>query len=421
MTKTQNSSTIVRSARISTAILNKSKKEKLSALFKLCKKAIEIYVNEFWRTPNLPKQCKVTHYNFDIEKVSFLNNSRLRQTICNQAFEMISSITAKIKKLEFYHSNALRSNMLQHAKSIMERITKLKNTKPEITNFSLNLNGNFIEFNEDFGKVTRNRVLKEDAKHKNWIKVTNIGEDKILLIPFIKTKIYNKYNNDTEYKRSDFIQVYENGEIKVVFTCVKEFKQTGSTEGCDIGINKDWVLSSGIESNPPKYNNKIGSVMELLLKIVKCKSNTVKSRKLYTFRDNYINYSINHMKQHLKTVKTLKIEKIHIKSHSSVLLSHWTYGKSLNKISRICEENNVEVLRVCPQNTSRMCNKCKWVFVDNRSKDDCEKFKCTKCKHEVHADHNASLNIRDLNANEIIKHPTDMNINSIHGFYYIKK
>jgi transposase len=350
-----------------------------------------------------------------------LNNSRLRQTICNQAFEIISSVTAKVKKLEFFHANAVKSKAQQNANVLMERITNLKNKKPEITDFSLNLNGNFIEFNEDFGKVTNNKASKENAKHKNWIKVTNIGDVtcKTLLLPFIKTKIYNKYNNDPEFKRSNFIQIQENGEIKVVFACEKEFKSSGSVEGCDIGINKDWVLSSGVESKPPKYNKKTGSIADLLTRIVKCKRNTVKCRKLYTFRDNYINYAINHMKSHLKTVKILKIEKIHIKSHSSAFLSHWTYGRALDKITRMCEENNVEVLRVCPRNTSRMCNHCKWVSIENRSTDDCEKFKCTKCKKEFHADHNASLNIRDLNVNEVIKNP-DLTKNSTHGFYYKK-
>jgi transposase len=123
------------------------------------------------------------------------------------------------------------------------------------------------------------------------------------------------------------------------------------------------------------------------------------------------------MKSQLENCNTLNIENLSMINPSCRFLKHWPGKNILCKITRLCEENNVKVLRVSPTNTSRMCHECKYVDKKNRSN---KEFKCIKCKHETNADVNAAKNIRNLTIGEKIV-PSDGITRKGVGFYYIKK
>lgn len=85
-------------------------------------------------------------------------------------------------------------------------------------------------------------------------------------------------------------------------------------------------------------------------------------------------------------------------------LKEWSYYDLQQKIEYKAKENNIEVIKVNPQYTSKRCNRCG--CIDNRNRDcknNQERFKCVICGHTDNADVNASKNIAIPNIDEIIK------------------
>jgi transposase len=58
------------------------------------------------------------------------------------------------------------------------------------------------------------------------------------------------------------------------------------------------------------------------------------------------------------------------------------------------------VIEVAPYNTSRRCSSCGWVHINNRNY---ENFCCLSCHFTANADYNASLNIKKMDENTVIK------------------
>jgi len=241
------------------------------------------------------------------------------------------------------------------------------------------------------------KEILDYPKHTKWIKFSSLSDDiKPFMIPYNETKISKKYNNKSGYTKSKFIQINEKNEIKVVYKKRIEYKKEGIIKGCDIGINNIWTLDDSNCSND-YYSDKITNFGKLLEKMTKTKSNSKSFKRLETFRTNFINRSINKLK--IDDCKILKIEKLSVINPSCKFLKHWTGRCILDKITRICEENNVKVLRVSPTNTSRMCNNCNYVDKKNRIN---KYFICLKCNYKCNADVNAAKNIKNLNVKEKI-------------------
>lgn len=69
----------------------------------------------------------------------------------------------------------------------------------------------------------------------------------------------------------------------------------------------------------------------------------------------------------------------------------WPYAMLRNMIGYKAQLEGVPVIDVNPENTSKMCRKCKHCNDDNRPTQ--SEFHCTSCGYEVHADLNAAFNI----------------------------
>ena len=79
--------------------------------------------------------------------------------------------------------------------------------------------------------------------------------------------------------------------------------------------------------------------------------------------------------------------KIH--KHFNNKLQRWSYPKVLGKLSMLCEEQGVTMIRISPAYTSQRCSKCGVICKSNRKGGN---YKCA-CGNDMDADYNAAINI----------------------------
>lgn len=72
-------------------------------------------------------------------------------------------------------------------------------------------------------------------------------------------------------------------------------------------------------------------------------------------------------------------------------IQRWAYGQLAFFIGYKAEERGMTVIEVDPRGTSKGCSRCGYAEVGNRKR---HAFKCLACGHRLHADVNASHNIR---------------------------
>jgi IS605 OrfB family transposase len=96
---------------------------------------------------------------------------------------------------------------------------------------------------------------------------------------------------------------------------------------------------------------------------------------------------------------------------SESFLKNWSYYDLQNKIQYKADEVGIKVIFINPKYTSKRCNKCGNIHIENRDcKNNQAKFKCVICGHEDNADMNAAKNIAIPNIDEIINtYITDKN------------
>ena len=401
---------LTRSAIISTKIINKNKREKLTSLYNKGKELTKKYLNIIWKLETGKYAGKDLYI-----KVESTMTARFKQLCCMKALAMKRSITAKIKKKQYIIDKLKKENIKfkknKKKKEIraknklniknLQKIIKTLNKKPTLNDFSLDLNANFIKIDENATTA---------KKYKNWITVSSSGKTFNTNLPFIKTKPFNKWKE--KGKLSQFISVDKDNLIKVVFTLeTPKKKKNGLIIGCDIGLNNVYSFSNKITSSP---NNHGYDLPYIHRKICKTKPNSVNCKQTLEHRDNYIRNSINLID--FSKIKTLVVEDIsylrYKKKGISRYLSSWRYALIFSKLESRCEEEGVEIIKVNPCNTSRRCYKCGWVSINNRNVKVAKKFKCCKCKHSADADVNAAKNIK------YIRNKKEIKSNTKSGFYF---
>ena len=67
----------------------------------------------------------------------------------------------------------------------------------------------------------------------------------------------------------------------------------------------------------------------------------------------------------------------------------------MSQIKITAAEQKVSILRVNPAYTSQMCSCCGHISEDNRP-GGCQIFKCVNCGFSLNSDHNAALNIKNI-------------------------
>ena len=413
----KNNVKITRSSLISIKRTNKNKKEKLIELYNIGKKLTKEYLEKMWKIDTQKYAGK------DLYSLIPTNlTARFNQLCCKKAIDIKRSITEKIdKKLFIIDKLYTETEIFNNDNDVhkhLDRINKIEDVintiynKPEIDNFNLELNGQF---------VNRIKIGENKTKlMKNWIRISSLTPKYNMNITFSQNKHFNKFYKDKKFELAKFIQIYKDGSVKVVFNGKIEKKQEGDEIGCDIGLNKVYSLSNTIQSDDDKTiiygkkqkQQKCGrNLVNIINCICKTKNGSCGNRKKRNYRDNYVRETIN--KINFDTIKTLYIEDIKYlrwkKKKQSRFLRSWRYTTIFDKLRSKCEGNGVTILQVRPTNTSRMCSFCKWVSINNRDK---QTFTCEKCNFQKNSDINAAKNIL------FIKNKKEILGNSNIGFYF---
>jgi transposase len=278
--------------------------------------------------------------------------ARFRQTMCEKALGIYASLNTRLETLH---------RCVERRPALQRTITKLNETRPEINRFSLDLGAKHVSFHDKIIHIASTGLIPFD-------------------IPFVATKPFNKWNRRGDLM--NYIQVYENNMVKVVFKIDSPVSFGKTKLGCDVGINKLFSLSNG--HSGPEFHIP-------LRRIARRKVGLNGRRKALTQRNNEMCYAINQIRW--ASVRELHIEDLKYMPKKKNYLRHWNYPFLLQKLTRSAEEAGVKVVRVPPQHTSRRCQNCGWTSIRNRFG---ERFRCEKCHHEADADINAAKNIRDI-------------------------
>ena len=373
-----------------TNITNQSKINYLDLLFVEYKNDLGTYIN-YIIDGILPLKTMMSSSLLPTENIK---HSRFKQLIYKQASEIIRSQIDKSKKRRFSRYKKIYSYFKKNDRQnnfINKKFSELKLkdvllskyfTKPNLNNISINLDERFFD-------------IQQGNHFDNFVKI---------ILPFfnekgtraLQVKIPLKQhkhslsllNNDFTLRKN--IQIKKiNNSFFISLIWFKDVKQRteGSSVGIDLGYNKLIATSN---------NEIIGTELkEIYNKISNKKQGSKKFKNLLIHRDNLINFYVN--KIDISKLKTIIIEDLVNVKHKSKLhkklnnkLQRWSYRKTIDKLSRTCEVNGIELVKVSPTYTSQTCSCCGNIDKSSRK---LEIYHCISCGYEIDADINASINI----------------------------
>ena len=374
-----------------TQITNQGKLDYLDQLFIDYREDLEVYIN-YIIDGVLPLKTMMTSSLLPMEKIK---HSQYKQIIYKQASEIIRSQIDKCKKrrytsykkvYSYYKKNGRQVNFINKKFSelkLKDILLSIYFTKPNLNNISINIDERL--FDVQYGKHFDNFIKIRLPYFRNKKRAFDIR----LPIKQHKHSLSLLKDGFTLRKNIQIKKVF--GKYYVNLVWFKEVlpRTEGSSVGIDLGYNKLITTSN---------KEVIGTELkELYKKISNKKQGSKNFKDLLTHRDNLINFYVNQID--ISELKTMVIEDLVNVKHKSELhkkinnkLQRWSYRKTIDKISRTCEVNGIELVKVSPAYTSQTCSCCGHIDKDSRKLED---FHCVSCGYEIDADINASINIHN--------------------------
>jgi len=374
---------------------NKNKLELIEQIYVDCKKQIEVYIDQIISTKLELKKRMSSKLLSD----EFVVNSDWKQICYEQASEVIRSQYKKASNKRFNYYKKIYAKLKEqnrYQKFTSKKFSELKLkpiqqtkyfTKPKLNRVSIILTIQLFNFTSDsknfdsFVRLTTPYVKKIN-KTNNYYKTINI--------PIKYHSQSNKFRTSGwKLKNSISLNKVNNNFYFDLFWEKEE--TTKKVEGKQIGLDcgyKKLLISS---------ENKIYDLgMEKIYnKLSRKKQGSKNFKHALVERDNLINQSINKIEtENLSTIVVEDLNNVKTGSKFSKKfnnkLQRWSYPKVLNKLSMICEEQGINLIKVDPSYTSQTCSKCGHKDKNNRK---AEKFLCLSCGYETDSDFNASVNI----------------------------
>ena len=254
---------------------------------------------------------------------------------------------------------------------------------------------NKIEFNVITGcnKIKENTVELKHTLHKVINKEYNVKESSLM---------FDKNNNLILNLTLDIPNELSYQPIE------------GRTLGVDLGIatpayvclSDDTYIRKGIGSIDDflkvrtQFQKRRRVLNQSLVMAKGGKGRKKKLKALESFKEKERNFAktYNHQLSHeiVKFAKNHKCESINLEKltkegFNNRILRNWSYYELQSMIKYKAEREGIKVRYVNPAYTSQRCSKCGHIEKANRQTQ--ARFKCIECDFELHADHNASINI----------------------------
>lgn len=330
---------MIRRVRLSLKDANQGKLDKLHLFMLEAQRVVRLYIDVLWAEKEFSAKF------VDIKVDTWLS-ARMQQCLGKQALEIVKSQRKKAKK-----------------------------TKPQFGKLTFNLDSRFIN------------IAETGNSFDMWIKFGSIGAKLIIKCPLNKHRHYHMFK-DWQRKESARLSCVR-GEYFVDVYFEKDTpgpKATGKPLAIDIGYKKLIVTSD---------NQRVGNDT-IYEKISRKKQGSKAFKRALAERDEAINVACKQLPlsevgvlyvEDLKDVK--KDSKGKIYKHFLNKLQRWSYPKVLARLSMLCEEQGVAMIRIPPAYTSQRCSACGVICKSNRQGGN---YKCA-CGNVMDADYNAALNI----------------------------
>ena len=361
----------IRCSKVSLKFANANKLKELVAFIDEYQKVLVFFVDYLW---NQEKVSALIPGNITGQAKTWLT-ARAIQCAAKQASGIVRGTKQKQKKRLKQIEKFKKLGMFKKARKLQKTYDKTKVSKPNIKSVSPELDDRFVE-----------TKLDNSTSFDGWITLTCLGNDMKIVLPFKKTKHFNKMLGKSTLKKGVRIS---KEFITFNFSVLPPIMRTeGKVVGLDKGIKDLYALSDGSASTVDNHGHTLDSILK---KMSRKKKGSKAFKRCQKQRKNYINWCLN--KLDLRGIKTINVEKLHDMrrgKRTSRYLSHFTYPDIKTKLDNLSLETGVQIKEVSPTYTSQRCSKCGWTRKANRKG---KKFVCTNCGYAADADLNASLNI----------------------------
>jgi IS605 OrfB family transposase len=362
---------MIKSTKTSIKFTNINKKQDIKLFLEEYKNVMSQFINVLWEMDDVKPLLDKNITSL----ISTWLSARMIQCAGKQASGVVRGVKKKQSKRKYMIDKLHNEGMFKKARKLQRIYDEISISKPNIDNIEPELDARFI-------KTDLNNATTFDG----WLTISSIGNRQKIIIPFKKSKHFNKMLDLGILKTGIRLS---NKNITFMFDIpdIKK-KVEGSTLGIAIGVKN--VLSCS--NNHISQRNEHGYDLDKIMMILSRKKKGSKSfKKTEQHRTNYINWTINQL--NLKNVKQVNLENIkYLRKNKKInrKLSHWTYTEIFGKLESYCNEQGVLVNKINPTYTSQRCSNCGWTLKSNRKG---KLFKCDKCSLELNADLNASRNI----------------------------
>ena len=340
---------MIRRVQFNISDANNGKLQKLDRLFDESRRVVNLYVERLWANRDFSSK-------FVTFKVDTWLSARLQQALGKQALEIVKSQRRRRKK-----------------------------TMPVFNRDVINLDSRFLD------------VKFDQNSFDMWFKLSSLGGGIVVKLP--------------SRKHGHMLQLLDKGFTLKMSSRLRQAgdryyldlyaeksapapKKAGLVVGYDCGYKTLLADSLGNE-----HGRELEQQYE---KIGRKKQGSKAFRSALKERDNLINHTVNTMD--LTGVKTVVVEDLKNVKHQTKgrmrkqfmnKLQRWSYPKVLGKLATVCEEAGIELKKINPAYTSQTCSKC---GVQDKASRKGKTFTCTACGHQMDADLNAALNIRNRGA-----------------------
>ena len=362
---------MIRSTKTTLNFSNSTKLDNIELFITEYRRVVSVFIDKLWNLDDV--KCLL-----DKSLTSTIDSwlsARSIQCAGKQASVIVRGCKKKQSKRLFQINKFKKLGMFKKARILQTIYNNTKLSKPNIHTIQPELDSRFVEID-----------LNNTTSFDGWVTLTSLGNGLKIIVPFKKTKHFNKMLEMGVLKKGIRIS---NDAITLMFEIKSPIKiDTGKIIGIDIGQTTTLTCSNGQTVESDIHGHTYKSICE---KLSRKKKDSKHFNKAVVHRSNYIHWATNRI--NLDGVKKVNIEKIKYLrkgKRATRLLSHWNYGELFDKLEGRLNDAGVQISKVSPTYTSQRCSECGWTRKRNRKG---KQFKCDKCSYECDADLNGSLNI----------------------------
>jgi putative transposase len=362
---------MIKSTKTTLKFSNKKKLESLSLFVDEYRRVVSLFVDMLWDVSDI--RCLLDKELTD--RIDTWLSARAVQCAGKQASGIVRGCRKKQSKRLFQINKFKKLGMFKKARKLQKIYDNIKVSKPNIQSVQPELDSRFVKI-----------VMDNKTGFDGWLTISSLGNKLKIIVPFKKTKHFNKMLERGTVK--DGVRISKEN-ITFLFDFAEPIPiQFGKIIGIDIGQKTTLTCSDGQIIDADKHGHTYSSICQKLSRKKKGSKNFEQTDK---HRSNYIRWAVNRL--NLNGVQKINLERIkHLRrgKKSSRLLSHWNYAELVDKLEEKLNDSGVQIVKVSPTYTSQRCSRCGWTRKRNRKG---KQFKCDKCSFECDADLNGSLNI----------------------------